>query len=474
MIQAQKRFSWSLAQTVAFVWGGGIVAGLLAAVVERAPIPGILQLAIATPLAIVVALFVVLLVSSQLSNIKIDQLWPQLISALPFAFIAGSIAGMLGIWNDGSGTVALAPLDAILFVITGGLLPLGFGPTAVVRITILASCVIIMLILRARQLHAPRAVLIGFASWVAASIILLSESWITLVASLTRGLAFQNALDATRILGALHTNSYWSNFQADRFLVGIGQQVQVASTLSSAALMVLLAVVVMKLILLQTLKQRMTALVALAKRLWGRAFLLVASPLVACFLLGIHNQRYNWNGLDIIAALLAVVVFCAWFMWWHFGRDIEDLATDEVAHPSRPLPSGIVQLDELQMIRSMLLPIAFIGAFLLGWPVLALTIALFVVSFMASSDAFGWSQATQWRIPVWSLIACFVGLLGGAVGFRGAVLPRQIFADALVWAILTGILVWQKKRPIQSAFWLRYGFFILLGAGWAITIILSR
>lgn len=474
MMQPPKRLSWSLAQTVAFMWGGAMVAGILAAVIERAPIPGFILLGLSIPLLFVVSLLTAVLVASTLSRVSVGQLWAQVLTVIPFAFLGGTIAGAIGMWNDGSGAVALAPLDALLFVATGGMLPLGTGPLGVVRVSVIVCCAALVLILRARGTHSSRAALIGIASWVAASIVMLSESWIILAASIGRSLAFQNALDATRLMGALHANSYWASFQSDRFLAGIGQQIQVASTLSAAALVFLMSIVVLKLIFIQSLAQRMAAAVALAKRLAGRAFLLLVSPAVAGFLIGGRGARLAWNGLDIIVVLVAVTVVCAWFMWWHFGRDIEDLATDEVSNPNRPLPSGIVQLDELRSMRNILVIVALVGSFILGWPVFALTAALFVVTSLASGTAFGWSAHPTWRIPVWGIVALLVTVFGGAVGSRSLVMPRDVMAAGIVWGIVAGLISWQKKRPVSSAFWLRYGFFILLLAGWAASLLLLQ
>jgi hypothetical protein len=93
---------------------------------------------------------------------------------------------------------------------------------------------------------------------------------------------------------------------------------------------------------------------------------------------------------------------------------------------------------------------------------------------MASNGVFSWSSSPKWRIPVWSIAVGLLTVMGGAVGARSNVLPRAVFTAALVWAILAGIIIWAKKAPIKSVFWLRYGFFILLGGGWVITLLLSR
>lgn len=474
MILTQKRLSWSLTQTVAFIWGGAMVAGILAAVIERAPIPGFLLLALSIPLSFITALLAALLVASLVSSVKVEQLWAQLLTAIPFAFMAGAIAGAIGIWNDGSGAVALAPGDAFIFVVTGGILPLGVGPLAVVRVATLVCCVSFVLILRARNVPSARAAIAGVASWIVASVVMLSESWIILAASLARSLAFQNALDATRIAGTLFTSSYWTSFQPDRFFASIGQQIPSASLLAGAALMFLCGIVALKFIFIQTLAQRAVAAIALTKRMIGRAFLLLLSPALAGFLIGGRALRLTWNGLDILAALVALTVISSWFMWWHFGRDIEDLATDESANPDRPLPSGIVQLDELQALRSILVIIALVGSFLLGWPILAITFALFVVTSLASGTSFGWSAHPTWRIPVWGVVALLITVFGGVIGARGPVIPRMVVGAGIVWGIVAGITVWQKKRPSASAFWLRYGFFVLLIAGWAASLLLLR
>jgi len=513
-MNAPFRSSKSLRRDLALVWAGVVAAGLLAGIAHRAPLSGFLASGITQPLAVLSALVVLAVVVSFAARMKMDALWSGLIASSPVAFIVGLVMASVGIWNDGSGTVALAPLDAGLFIVTGGLLPAGVGPEALVRGTVLGCAVMTVMIVHRRGMPTPRAVLVGIVGWFAAAIVLLSQSGIALLASVTRRLPLEHALDASRALGVMLANSYWANFQADRFFAGIGKQSDVNAALTAAALMVALAVIASFVALVAWLHGGMRAITSLARRLVVVPLLLVLSPFIAGFAIGLRNQRYDWSLLDILSVALAVVSVLAWLAWWRFGRDLEDLASDEREHPERPLPSGLVTPDEVQTLRTGLAAVALVMSLILGWPAVAIVFALFVISWLASADAFGWATVKPLRPLLWIAWSALFVAFGGVIAMRSSILSTAVFGAICTWAVVSCLikaasLPWVTARPFlpplllvgggafisllmgnwvalalaalfalgtyalqkKTKFWLGYGVFLFLSYGWTVTLI---
>jgi len=296
-----------------------------------------------------------------------------------------------------------------------------------VRISVLVFSIIVGIMATRRGLHTPRAILLGIGAWIFACVPLLAQSWIAFVAAAARDLPLQHALDASRALGVVLTNSYWSNFQADRFFAGIGNQVEIAASFSAAAFCIVLAAKI-----LFTLNAR--TMMPLLRRIFERSSLLIVSPFIAGFLIGLRGLRLNWNGLDILSVVLTIVVFLSWFAWKGLRVERKDIA-------------------------DFCLLFALVGGFVLGWPALALVLALILLEYIASA---------RLRAPVMAVSAGLLAALGGTVALRSAVLTQGVFDILVIWGLLTAAMIIFEKK-IDS--WLRYGFFVFIGLGWALTLI---
>lgn len=440
-----RRRVWGSIASAALIWGSTIVASLLMTVLSSARPPSFLEVIVERPLALIVTLIVVSFSLSLVLRTRFDQQWQESITTLPWAILAAVLLSWTSVWNDGSGTAALSLHDAALFVFSLGLWPTTLGPELLLRGTAVILAILIAVRVWKRQTNLATALLVFGVVWIPAALLLLVQTWMAQVAGLFRETSIQHSLDASRVLGLIHTNSYWSNFQADRFFAGVGNQLETGIGLSSAALIFLIGWIVLKLSLLRLQPWNRPGVIrALLKRVVGLPLLLLVSPLACGLLVGFRGQRFAWNGLDLLALFILIVVFVSWFLYWTFGRDLEDLVQDERDHPERPLPSGVIRPDELEGLREVLICSALIGAFLLGWPVLLAVLALFGLGWISSATGFGWDQYKRDRIAVWATVSVTLLFMGGAFAARSTILPSALFPLALVWGLITAILKTQS------------------------------
>lgn len=427
MILSRRGTSSSLWADIAVVWGGFFLTMFVTDLVRRAPIASFHDAVFTHVYPLSVALCFLALTAAALARSSWEDVWRGLIDASPVAFLLATIVGSIGPWNDGSGAIALAPMDAVMFVVTGGVLPVSVGPIVLARVFLLAYAGMTGLIASRRGFATPRCVLVAVASWIAACIPLLAQSWIALGAAIARRLPLEHSLDALRALGAAVTHSYWSNAQADRFFSGIGDQVEIAAALSGAALCLVL--------LAAAIKGRHFRTVVSWMRVYPRRTMpLVFSPLLAGFLMGIRGTRLSWTGLDALSIVLMFCMAFAWFVWDRWGTEQKEIG--EAASL-----------------------FAFASGGVMGWPVVALLVALF---------ASGYGRMRSMRVLRAAISAGFLVAIGGAVAVRSAVFPPALFDTALFWGVLTAVVVgWEKK--IDS--WLRYGVILAIGMGWAVTFL---
>ncbi|MFA5901449.1 MAG: hypothetical protein WC829_20295, partial [Hyphomicrobium sp.] len=348
----------------------------------------------------------------------------------------------------------LAAGQAVSFILTAGLFPMKVGPEALVRFTVLALAVLAVVSAWRSQLSRVRAILAGVVVWACGAFILLVQSWLAMSVAAVRGLAIANPEDAMRALSAIHTNAHWSNFQADRFFAGIGRQFDAAVSLSSSAILVLVCAAILAALAMRTQPwTRRGVILALIARLFVMedfASIVSASALTAGFVAGLHGTRFAWTALDVVAVLLLVGAFKAWFMFRAFGREIETLPTDERSHPERPLPSGLVSVDDFRMLRAVSLAFAVVSGVLLGWPVLLALAALIAVDEISS--AAGWS-ADPWRrgAAVASSAALLVAV-GGLSAVRSPQFPLHLGRLAIAWAVVAAaIAVLPAIRDVARA-----------------------
>lgn len=447
-----RRRTWPATASAILVWGSVAMASLLISVLTSARLPTFLEVIVSRPLQVIVILILSALSLSIVFKSRIDQQWQESLALLPVAFLFAIALSWIGIWNDGSGTSALTLKNAVLFIVSFGIYPSSLGPEIFLRGTAFALALLLAWRAWKKEPKFGSAIKVILAVWVPSAILLLLQTWVALISSLARNYPIQHSLDASRVLGLAHTNSYWSNFQADRFFTGVGNQLDISLALSSATIVFLIGCLLLKLVLVRLSPwNRSGVLKMLGKRLLDAQTLVFISPLLAGLLISLSSSRLNWSALDVVALAVFAIAYKAWYISWVFGRDLENLTKDEREHPDRPLPAGIVRPDELEDLREALVAIAFVGAFLLGWPVLLAVLALFGLSWLGSASGFGWSQSARNRILIGASLSAVLVMMGGAFAIRSAIIPDKIFPLALSWGMLTGaILLVRHTEPDPS------------------------
>lgn len=447
------RRSWNPAASAVAVWGGAVAASALAAIASGQA-PTVIAAVIARPIILAAACLFACLAASLILRQRADSAWSDIMRMLPAALGVGVLASWLGVWNDGSGAIPLAPGQAAIFALTAGLFPMKIGPEALLRFAVLALAVLLAVSAWRTQPSRARAVLAGVAAWIGGALVLLVRSWMAVFAAAVRGLAISNPEDAMRALGAIHANSYWSNFQADRFFAGVGRQFETAVALSSSAVLVIVCVA-----LLATLAARIQpwarrgVIRALAARLLAMesfASLLFASALAAGFASGLRGTRIAWTALDAVAVFLLAIAFISWFAFRAFGREVETLSADERSHPERPLPSGLVSVDDVRMLRGALLSVAVVSGVLLGWPVLLAFAALAAIEEIASASG---RAANPWgRGATVAASAALLVLVGGLFAARTPQFPFHLGRLTIAWAaVAAAVAVLPAARDFVRA-----------------------
>jgi hypothetical protein len=432
--------SWTTWESAAAIWGGLAVASAFAALASSSQAAPFVAVAIFRPITFVAVCLSACLVLAVVLRQRAESAWTEVMRVFPLALGIGVLVSCVGVWNDGSGSVPTALRDAVLFVFTLGIYPTTIGPLALMRGAVLALAVLLAVRAWRSQPSRGRAVVVGVVTWVSGAVILSVQSWMAAIAAAGRGLSLVNADDAMRALGAVHTDSFWSNFQADRFFAGVGRQLDTGVSLSSSAILFLVC-----LALAAALAWRIQpwSRFSVIRRFAGRllsadsfASLVLVSACVAGVFVGLRGQRFSWTALDVASLLVLLATFKSCFVFWSLGREIENLSLDEREHPDYPLPSGLASVDDVQSARAFLLLVALVGGALLGWPVLISVLSFVAIGVFGSASVSGWMRHCIGKPVLVGIMAATWVLAGGLFASRTTMIPLHLGRFALAWAAI--------------------------------------
>jgi len=335
----------------------------------------------------------------------------------------GVILSWIGLWNDGSGTQALPLSQAGLFVITGGILPFKFGPEILLRGSVLALVLLSAVsFYKQSRTKYSKSILIGIVAWILTSFILLIQTWMAYAAAWSRNLSIAHSQDAFRTLSLSHLNSYWSNFQADRFFLGIGKQLETSLMLSSASVLFLIASACL---LLGLWKSRGIKVRDLVKRIWLHPFLALGSSLLVGLIVGLRINRLRWHALDVVSILLLLAVFLSWYTYVFLKKDVDRVFSS-----------------------SALLIMSFVGGLLLGWPVFLIILSLFMIDWLLYSRFESWAEMKYRHVIHFAFMASGCVMLGGTFAARSPVLPTVVFPLAIAWGVLAAAIeIVKQQKP---------------------------
>lgn len=377
---------------MAFWIAGGVLAS---AAISGGRVPSVADVFLHLIIAAIVFSAMTLALSWVLHE-SIEEAFSRFGSVLPFAVGGAVIAAWTGIWNDGSGAIALPLGQQFLFFVTGGIAPLKLGPDAFLRFVTTFSVILVAYHLGESRVRQVRA---AAASWIAGAIVLLIPSFAASILAMTRGVALATAQDALRLMGSALADSYWSNFQQERFLTGIGNQLGVMVGFWTAAITLIVGVCLV---------------VSFAAAVHREDFRRVVG--VAAQSLRSSTMAWAMGGAVVIGFLVASTNPMRSFQFVPIALCIISLAA--LAHH--------ILFDQDAAL--------FVGGFasaLLGWPVVAAYLSCAALCIAAKQT----SGARQ----IWMIGAAGAAfaVLGAAFGVRSSMFPPNLAA----WAIPLGVLV---------------------------------
>ncbi|MBU1348633.1 hypothetical protein KJ781_01030 [Patescibacteria group bacterium] len=422
--------------SIAAIWGSIITGSLVIALQDSHQAPSFLVVVVQRPVAVAVALLAACLCASAVLRRTFKDAWTDAMRMLPLATGIAIFVSWIGVWNDGSGTVPTSLKDGLLFIATVGVVPLSIGPDAFVRTIILVSALGIAY----RAWHSGpsrvRPVVAGVFAWIVGALALLVQTWMAFAISVARDLPLAHAEDAMRALGVVHTNAYWSNFQADRFFAGVGKQLETSALLSSSSVLYLVGILLLLVAFLWSSWSRSGMRSALFRRiLTGDTYaslVLTSAALCGLYVADIISRRHGWNTIDAVPIAIFLIAASGWIVRFLLGRELDRLPTDRISHPERPLASGLVTEEEVRSARDVLSVATLVGATLLGWPVLLAFLALTILGEASSA----WMRSPLGRGAAYGAFAAFLVAAGGLVISRTAQYPYLLDRFEIVWAVI--------------------------------------
>jgi len=480
--RGRMKRSWTPWESAALLWGGTAAASALVAAASSTMTAPFVAVALDRPIAFVAVCIAACLAASGILRQRAESAWTDVMRSFPIALSIGVLVSCIGVWNDGSGSAATALRDAFLFIFTFGMVPVSIGPVALMRGTVLALAILLAVRAWRSQPSRGRAVAVGAVTWVAGALILTVQSWMAAIASAGRSLPLAHAEDAMRALGAIHTDSFWSNFQADRFFAGIGHQLETAVSLSSSSVVFLVCLALAAAV---AWKIQPWSRFGVLRRFAGRilaadafASLFLISACAAGVLAGLHGQRISWTSLDIASLLVLIVTFKSCLVSWILGREIGNLPQDEREHPDYPLPSGLASVDDVRSVRAFLLLVAIVGGALLGWPVLIAVLTFIAIGVFGSVSVSGWMRTPVGTALLVGILAVCSALAGGLYASRTPMIPLHLGRFALAWAALAiaavalpAVLGISRRAASGWKRWLP--FFLIAAAGLFVSAVLQ-
>lgn len=409
----------------AVLWGSVGSASLLVAFLTAAPWPPFLTVVVGRPIYFASACLVVACLFSRFSRQPFFDQLARLLFWVPPALFLGAILASVGLWNDGSGMVALPLPQALAFIASVGVYPFKYGPEALLRASVVVLIVLSVLnFYRQTRTSWSKAMGAGVVTWLGASSILLVQTWMAQAASWTRHVPIMHAQDAFQALSLIHLDSYWSNFQADRFFAAVGKQLETSLMLSSASLLFILAGA---LLFYQWLKMRLLSWRGFLKIFCSHPWPVMAASGLAGWSLGWQNHHLSWSAPDVISVGLMLAVFGLWYAFMFLKPGAEKL-----------------------MSGAALILLVVIGSLLLGWPVMFLFLSLLAAHWIYVEKLRPWSESKYGPAPHLALMSAGSVLLAGTFAVRNAALSVSIFRAAAVWGILAALTAALADRQISG------------------------
>lgn len=384
-------------------------------------------------------------------RLRLDNALAATVPILLFAGAASLLLDLTDWWNDGSAYLVLRSGEAVSSVLTLGLTPFRSGPTALIRFWPLLVALGLIWRLRPHKLPAMRSVVAAVSAYLALAVSVHALSWIAAAVAISRKISYLDLSDVYRSLVSAQSGGYWIAGQGERLFAPLGRQAETGLAAAQSAVWFLAAC-----LLLAAFAAFWPAAAKLSKRLLTLEVL--SSFSAAATGLGVGTVRVLADGSYTywLSFFVLVAAMVAWVWRERLNRDLENLPDDELRRPHLPLPSGAVAPHEIEAFNLMLAVVAFFGAALLGWTVLAGFVLAECTAWLRSRRGLGWGGAVVSSALAQSLAGFSLGVSGLAFGLRSfAVAPWQVAAVSAAALLCAGFDVLRRldgdavRRPMR-------------------------
>lgn len=438
-------------------FAASVITGLLAAFFSDSQMPGLPQIM----LGLLPYFFFSAIVAIAFRLLAQGEKNGEAVTGAFFIVALGALVGILAacckIWNNGSSYTVLPPSHAWLNILTFGIYPAHFGP--LVQIRFLPAVIFLSLGIMLSRRGLPKSKSWGLAAgaYLTTAFSFHGLSWIAWLGLQGGTVSIKIAADTFRFLVRMHTTSFWSLAQLDRFLLPLGRQAESTLLMVQVAVMFLLAAGLLALIFIKSIR----AWCKLAKRVLVQN----SVPWVLAALIGVvlarTSQVTKASYTHILALIIFALVIVLWIAWWQYGRDLENLAQDELRQADLPLPRGEVSLQEVEGVRQVLLIASLFGAWCLGWPVFIGILSAVFCTWLISRYGAGFGASSVAEALGAGVIGLSLAWAGAAFSLRDASSPAWIVAMALAVGILVGLSQFIKNTG-DSILTSRYALWLIL------------
>ncbi len=347
---------------------------LLASFLESRPLTP-LEVFLWRPLLVFAATLAVSVVWSLMDRKKSSDVWPRVLAWVPLACLAGLLVDLVGHWPQTVISSPLTGVEALKYLATLGLAVTGGGPDAFLRglAWLLAVAVGVETYRERRDL--VLSLIYAAVGWFVASVVWALPSISLWIAS---GMDyFGVTLDTSRLFlefSRLTLGSYWINSQLLRWFTGFGDQLSISYALFAASWVWVMAAALWYLV---------QARVWRAAWDWSRLlseapFLVLAAA--AGLTAGWSRGGFEWLNVG------------AWAVW----IGVFSLFASKQVFFADGAPTGFWL-------------IVFLGAAVLGWPVLAAALILVAVQYVYSNpQILGANDKIAWLVRVLYWLAAAV------------------------------------------------------------------
>ncbi|MFH1621356.1 MAG: hypothetical protein ABIB04_04725 [Patescibacteria group bacterium] len=411
------------------------MSGLLSAILSDSGMPGIQQIILGTLPFYAISTVVTIVFWLMAGRERSTDVVSGACALVLIGASIGIIASFFKIWNDGSSYLILSPYEAWLNIISFGLYPTRFGSLVQIRFLPLVVFLGLGIFLSRSGVSKAKSWLYSGGAYLT---LIFSYNFMSLIAWLgSRSLSqtVSTTADTFRVLVRLHSISYWSQSQLDRFLLPIGRQAESTLLMTHASIIFLITTALLILIFIKSIRVP----TGLVKRISTKNSVLWVLPVAIGVSLSLTSQGPRTSYTDVLALIIFIIVILSWIAWWRFGRDMDNLAQDELHQVDLPLPRGEVSLQDLESIRNVLLTVCLFGAWILGWPVFLGIFSASIAMWFLSRYGAGLGDSLLTSSLGNAVIGLSLSWVGAAVALRDASSPAWITRMLFGAAILVGL-----------------------------------